>query len=429
MLRDKKVLFALKNPPAERWIAGRLSADVKFGDPPEGWSPDAAVIVGRSPAGGVEDPAAVIEDLLTRGNCPVCVVVAARDPGTERRLRLLGVPEECLLWSDGAGVRPSEVLKRLEEAVEKDLRPEPAVFAPPEYEQEEPLLLAARRQALHGPEAVRGAASEPAGFGEASRVIGAAEPASGAQAAQHPNPQGLAQQPSPRGSVKWSALAPHRGRIVVVTGSGTGVGRTTLTAALAAHAASLGEKTAAVDLDPFPELALHLRKPQLLPVQEEGLERWLRGRTPYGDLYVPAGASDLDVFVLLGVLVSEGLTPVVDAPPGFAPWADFAGVVFVVGSDLRALDGAKERIPAGAVVIASRVQPADANVWPGVVGDALGVEPAAVLVEDPEGCRAAGARFAPVTESPGSTVLAKAVGELAPLLFKKEAIEKSATPD
>lgn len=391
MLDGKKVLFALKNAPAERWIASRCrNADLKFDGPPEGWSPDAAVVVGRSDAGGVDDLVAVVEGLLSRGSNPVCLVVSGRDAETERRLRLLGVPEECLLWADGAGIRPSEVLEKLKQAVEKDLRPEPVVFAPAENGRKEPLVFAG----------APGQAAAP--VKPESPVVPAVKTASNRNS---------------ESPVNWGALAPHRG-IVVVTGSGTGVGRTTLAASLAAHASYLEEKVAAVDLDPSPELALHLQKPQLLPVREEGLERWLRGRSRYGDLYVPDGASALDVFVLLGVLASAGQTLVVDAPFDFAPWAEFAKTVFVVGSDLRSLDGAKGKIPAGAVVVASRVQPADANVWPGVVEDALGVKPAAVLVEDPEGCRAAGARFAPATESPGSTALARAVGELAPLIFK-----------
>jgi hypothetical protein len=384
-LEGKKILLVLKNAPAERWIASRCrNADLKFDSPPEGWSPDAVVVVGRSPAGGVDDPVAVVERLLSKGDCPVCLVVSGRDAETERGLRLLGVPEECLFWADGAGVRPSEVLEKLEEAVGKDLRPEPVIFAPAEDGRKEPLLFAP-------------------------------EQASAAKAPVVPAAKTFRSDESP---VNWGALAPFKDRIVVVTGSGTGIGRTTLAASLAAHASSLGEKVAAVDLDPSPELALHLQKPQLFPVQEEGLERWLRGRSRYGELYVPDGASGLDAFILLGVLASRGGTLVVDAPPGFAPWAEFARTVFVVGSDLRSLNGAKGKIP-GAVVVTSRVQPADANVWPGVVEDALGVKPAAVLIEDPEGCRAAGARFAPATESPGSTALARAVGELAPLIFKK----------
>ncbi|RJX20375.1 MAG: hypothetical protein C4570_03970 [Ammonifex sp.] len=388
MLAGKRILFVLKNPPAERWLAGRCSgADVKFDDLPEGWSPDAVVVVGRSPAGGVDDPAAVVEQALSKGDNPVCLVVSGHASALERRLHLLGVPEECVVWANGAGVRPSEVLKKLGEAVEKDLRPEPVVFA---FPGEEPLLHAG------APEKTAPLAPREAPASLAAKAFRGGE-----------------------APVNWSALAPHRDKIVVVTGSGTGVGRTTLAAALATHAFSLEEKVAAVDLDPSPELALHLQRPQLLPVREDGLERWLRGRSRYGSFYAPDGASDLDLFVLLGVLASRGETLVVDAPLGFAPWDEFARVVFVVGSDLRALDGAKGKIPAGAVVVASRVQPADANVWPGVVEDALGVKPAAVLVEDPEGCRAAGARFAPATESPGSTMLARAIGELAPLIFGK----------
>lgn len=383
MLAGRKVLFCLKNPPAERWFAARVEG-ARF-ELSDGWDPDAAVVVGRSPAGGVDDPARVVEELLSRGSCPVCVVVAAPDAELERRLKLLGVPGECVVWANGVGVRPSEVLKKLEEAIEKDLRPEPVIFAP--GREEEPALFA--------PEA-------------------SPEPTGGAEPPKLPEGGKVSEAPA-----DWSALSPFKDRIIVVTGAGTGIGRTTLAASLAAHFASLEENVTAVDLDPSPELALHLEQPQLFAVKEEGLERWRRGRSKHGELYVSDGASPLDAFVLLGVLSSQGKRVVVDAPLDFAPWGDFSRVVFVVGSDLRSLQAAREKIPPGAVVVTSRVHPADANVWPAVVEDALRTKPAAVLIEDPEGCRAAGARFAPAISSPGSTLLAQAIGDLIPLILQK----------
>ncbi|RPF49586.1 CobQ/CobB/MinD/ParA family nucleotide binding protein [Thermodesulfitimonas autotrophica] len=391
MLAGRKVLFYLKNPPAERWFAARVEgARFELSDE---WDPDAAVVVGRSPAGGVDDPARVVEELLSRGSCPVCLVVAAPDAELERRLKLLGVPGECVVWANGVGVRPSEVLKKLEEAIEKDLRPEPVVFAP--GKEEEPALFAPETPNLPDLPEPAEKKAEPLEFlGKVSQTEAPAD---------------------------WSALSPFKDRIIVVTGAGTGIGRTTLAASLAAHFASLEENVAAVDLDPSPELALHLERPQLFAVKEEGLERWKRGRSKHGELYVPDGASPLDAFVLLGVLSSQGKRVVVDAPLDLAPWGDFARVIFVVGSDLRSLQASKDRLPRGAVVVASRVQPADVNVWPEVVEDALGAKPSIVLPEDSEGCRAAGARFAPAVGSPGSTLLAQAVGDLVPLILQKGA--------
>jgi hypothetical protein len=389
-LEGRKILLAVNNPQAEKWFAARYPrSDVRLrlaGD----WLPDAVVVARKSRIGstavGLEDPVSVVVEVMGKGALPVVVVLAGKqDPAgaaAAEKARLLGIPDECVMCCSGSeNISAAGVARVLENAVEKDLRPEPLLFIGALEEE------SGEDAVVFGKETGE---STPPGYGDGTSA-GAAP-------------------------VNWSVLEPYRDAVTAVVAPCNGVGKTTLAAALCAHITAVGEKAALVDLDTPAMAYLHMGDPDM--AERDG---WLYAGTPWGELWVPRSSlfNRADTLALLGFLAQEGKRVVVDAPSGTdVEWDRFARPVCVVDGDLRVLRlcRAAGGVPANGVLAANRVPAAARNVWSSVVGEELGRVPDVVIESDFEGCQAAIEKMSPAVDSPGSVTVARGVGEIAALL-------------
>lgn len=367
--KNKNVLLALANPPAEKWLAAKMEgAEVKNHPTDNGFTPDVILVAARSTVGrvnvGLDDPVKVVTRYVA--HAPV-VVVVAESPMPE--MQQAGVSQDCFIFpeSPGVPVRVSRVFSTLVELVKKDFRLEPVVFGNPAARAEpaEPVILE-NSSLLHESDTVQLSATMP----------------------------------------DLSALVPFREKIVVFTCPGSG--KTTLAASFTVHLSGLSEQVSLVDFGLPPALRLHLGKPEL--TVRDG---WNQAETEWGTLYVPSDSTGpADAAALIGYLAQDGYV-VIDAPSVLPGWLKEmpASIIDVIDDDMRKLEILK--FDPSHLLVANRVPSASVGTWPHVVARTLGSKPDVVIEEDGEGVQSSLAGYLPAgMKSRAVSVGAVEVGKL-----------------